>query len=47
MDGAWWNVRSEAAELSKGDLVRVVGYEGLDLLVEPVEPAAPAGADGE
>jgi membrane-bound serine protease (ClpP class) len=36
VDGAWWNVRSEA-ELSAGDRVQVIGYEGLDLLVGPVE----------
>lgn len=36
VDGAWWNVRSEA-ELNAGDRVQVTGYEGLDLLVGPVE----------
>jgi membrane-bound serine protease (ClpP class) len=38
LDGAWWNVRSEGAELKAGDRVQVLGYEGLDLLVGPVEP---------
>ena len=47
LDGAWWNVRSEATELSTGDEVRVVGYEGLDFLVERVEHGESAGANGE
>ena len=47
LDGAWWNVRSEGTELSKGDEVRVVGNEGLDFLVERVEPGKSAGANGE
>lgn len=36
VDGAWWNVKSNAPKLNDGDQVRVVGYEGLDLLVEPL-----------
>lgn len=36
VEGAWWNVRSSGTNLNDGDQVRVVGYEGLDLLVEPV-----------
>lgn len=36
VDGAWWNVISSGAKLNDGDQVRVVGYEGLDLLVEPL-----------
>jgi membrane-bound serine protease (ClpP class) len=36
VDGAWWNVKSSGSKLNDGDRVRVVGYEGLDLLVEPL-----------
>ena len=39
VDGAWWNIRSDGTELKVGEQVRVSGYEGLDLLVGPVEPA--------
>ncbi|CAN5899538.1 nodulation protein NfeD [soil metagenome] len=39
VDGAWWNIRSEGAELKVGEQVRVSGYDGLDLLVTPVEAA--------
>jgi membrane-bound ClpP family serine protease len=46
MDGAWWKVRSDAAELSEGDEVRVVGNEGLELLVERTERGGSADADG-
>jgi membrane-bound serine protease (ClpP class) len=42
VEGAWWNVRSTAGDLDEGGAVRVVGMDGLDLLVEPV-PAAPSG----
>jgi len=37
MDGAWWNVRSDGQELEVGDRVQVIGNDGLDLLVGPVE----------
>lgn len=46
MDGAWWNVRSDATELNEGDEVRVVGNEGLELLVERIELGGSADADG-
>ncbi|HVM34092.1 MAG TPA: nodulation protein NfeD [Actinomycetota bacterium] len=39
VEGAWWNLRSSGRELVEGDEVRVVGVEGLDLVVEP--PAHP------
>lgn len=39
VDGAWWNIRSDGAELKVGEQVRVSGNEGLDLVVGPVEPA--------
>ena len=41
VEGAWWNVRSTAGELTEGGAVRVVGMDGLDLLVEPAPPASP------
>ncbi len=41
--GAWWNVRAREGELKDGDQVRVIGYEGLDLVVEPL--AKPSGSD--
>lgn len=37
LDGAWWNVRSDDAELKAGDQVKILGYEGLDLLVSPAD----------
>jgi membrane-bound serine protease (ClpP class) len=39
VEGAWWNIRSSGRELVEGDEVRVVGVDGLDLVVEP--PAHP------
>lgn len=40
-EGAWWNVHSsQDQELRVGQLVRVVGVEGLTLVVEPVRPVA-------
>lgn len=49
VEGAWWNVRSTARDLDEGGAVRVVGMDGLDLLVEPVPPApsTPAPTDKE
>lgn len=41
LDGAWWSVRSSAGELEPGKEARVVGIEGLELIVEPI------GADHE
>jgi membrane-bound serine protease (ClpP class) len=38
VEGAWWNVRSTAGDLDEGGAVRVVGMDGLDLLVEPAPP---------
>jgi membrane-bound serine protease (ClpP class) len=37
LEGAWWNVRSTCPPVDDGSLVRVVGMDGLDLLVEPVD----------
>ncbi len=37
VDGAWWNVRTDGTELEVGDRVQVIGYEGLELLVGPVD----------
>jgi len=39
VDGAWWNIRTEGTDLKVGEQVRIKGYDGLDLLVEPVETA--------
>src|SRR5690606_39890498 len=36
-EGAWWDVRSPDAALQKGQSVRVVGVDGLTLLVEPTD----------
>jgi membrane-bound serine protease (ClpP class) len=41
LDGAWWSVRSSVGELEPGEQARVVGIEGLELIVEPI------GADHE
>jgi membrane-bound serine protease (ClpP class) len=41
LDGAWWSVRSSVGELEPGGQARVVGIEGLELIVEPI------GADHE
>jgi membrane-bound serine protease (ClpP class) len=41
LDGAWWSVRSSAGDLEPGGQARVVGIEGLELIVEPI------GADHE
>jgi membrane-bound serine protease (ClpP class) len=37
LEGAWWTVRSMSKPLVAGARVRVVGREGLELLVEPEE----------
>jgi membrane-bound serine protease (ClpP class) len=46
--GAWWSLRSEGPPPAPGSTVRVVGMEGLDLVVEPLasgdEPPAVAQA---
>ncbi|MGH8913209.1 MAG: NfeD family protein, partial [Acidimicrobiia bacterium] len=36
LDGAWWSVRSSTGELATGEEARVVGIEGLELIVEPI-----------
>jgi membrane-bound serine protease (ClpP class) len=38
LDGAWWTVRSRDADLAPGQVVRVVGLDGLNLVVDPVNP---------
>jgi membrane-bound serine protease (ClpP class) len=47
VDGAWWNIRTDGTELKVGEQVRITGYDGLDLIVEPVETAgsAPPGPE--
>jgi membrane-bound serine protease (ClpP class) len=37
VEGAWWNVRTRGEPLREGITVRVVGIEGLDLVVEQLE----------
>jgi membrane-bound serine protease (ClpP class) len=39
VEGAWWSVRGVDAEPHDGAHVRVVGLDGLDLVVEPVDSA--------
>jgi membrane-bound serine protease (ClpP class) len=42
LDGAWWRARAADGPLRPGQNVRVVGLDGLDLLVEPTpHPPAP------
>jgi membrane-bound serine protease (ClpP class) len=44
VEGAWWTVRSTGPSPPRdGSTVRVVGLEGLDLIVEPDVPDAPPG----
>jgi membrane-bound serine protease (ClpP class) len=38
LEGAWWNVRSGDGPLHAGQVVQVTGMDGLDLLVEPMNP---------
>jgi membrane-bound serine protease (ClpP class) len=38
LDGAWWTVRGRDAPVTEGQHIRVVGQDGLDLIVERVEP---------
>jgi membrane-bound serine protease (ClpP class) len=38
LDGAWWTVRSRDADLAPGQVVRVVDLDGLNLVVDPVNP---------
>lgn len=46
VEGAWWTVRAPGATpLREGSTVRVVGIEGLDLIVEPVAPHDPHAPD--
>jgi len=36
LDGAWWSVRSSTGDLEPGMLVRIVGIDGLELIVETI-----------
>jgi membrane-bound serine protease (ClpP class) len=38
LDGAWWTARSRDAALAPGQVVRVVDLDGLQLVVDPVDP---------
>jgi membrane-bound serine protease (ClpP class) len=40
IEGAWWRIRSTGAPVDEGSVVRVVGVDGLDLLVEPAAPVS-------
>ncbi len=40
VEGAWWNVRAPGVSLTEGDEVRVVDVDGLDLVVELLQPSA-------
>jgi membrane-bound serine protease (ClpP class) len=47
VEGAWWTVRSTGpSPLRDGSTARVVGLEGLDLIVEPDEPDEPSAPLG-
>jgi len=48
-EGTWWNVRSTGEPLAAGTRARVVGMDGLTLLVEPLPPdeQAPPPPNGE
>jgi len=39
LEGAWWTARSAAGTLQPGQLVRVTGLDGLELVVEPINPS--------
>ena len=45
VDGAWWSLRSRREPLEVGAAVRVVAIEGLDLVVEALDPVT-AGEPG-
>jgi membrane-bound serine protease (ClpP class) len=38
VEGSWWTARSRGEPLREGETVRVVGMDGLTLIVEPVHP---------
>ncbi|MFH9090786.1 nodulation protein NfeD [Streptomyces sp. NPDC017673] len=47
LEGAWWTVRGRDAELADGQRVRVVGQDGLELIVEPAGPTPGPGTEQE
>ncbi|MBV7697801.1 nodulation protein NfeD [Streptomyces sp. TRM70350] len=47
LEGAWWTVHGRDTEVAEGQHVRVVGHDGLELIVEPAEPAPGQGTDQE
>ncbi|MBT2367274.1 nodulation protein NfeD [Streptomyces sp. ISL-10] len=47
LEGAWWTVRCRDAALAEGRHVRVVDHDGLELIVEPVEPPRGPGTEQE
>jgi membrane-bound serine protease (ClpP class) len=38
VEGSWWTARSRGEPLREGETVRVVGFDGLTLIVEPLHP---------
>jgi membrane protein implicated in regulation of membrane protease activity len=38
LEGAWWRVRISGPPVDEGSLVHVIGVDGLDLIVEAVQP---------
>ncbi|WP_409468626.1 NfeD family protein [Streptomyces sp. HC307] len=47
LEGAWWTVRGRDGALTEGQHVRVVDHEGLELIVESVDPAQGQGTEQE
>ncbi|GAB2865318.1 nodulation protein NfeD [Streptomyces deserti] len=47
LEGAWWTVRGRDAPVTEGQQVRVVDHDGLELIVEPAEPAEGRGTEQE
>ncbi|MDO0909773.1 nodulation protein NfeD [Streptomyces sp. DT2A-34] len=47
LEGAWWTVRGRDAPVAEGQHIRVVDHVGLELIVEPVEPAPGQGTEQE
>jgi membrane-bound serine protease (ClpP class) len=46
-EGAWWSIRSVGPPLQVGSTVRVVGIDGLVLVVDPATPDGDADQPGE
>ena len=46
-DGESWSARSRDVEIRAGTPLRVIGVDGLQLIVEPARPAGDGGATSE